>query len=72
MSEKDCTKCWWDFIKRADGSHYCCFYCYRRETLDACQHFHAKGTNPPGLRSPSKLTAEWQDDILDNMDRGHK
>ena len=68
---KDCTKCWWDFIKK-DLTHYCCYYFRRRETLDACQHFHAKGSNPPGWRPYSKMTEEWQDHILDNMDRGHK
>ena len=71
MDNKDCTKCWWDCV-RIDETHFCCYYIHQRETLDACQHFHAKGSNPAGLCSPSKMNAKWQDDILDNMDRGHK
>ena len=71
MSEKSCTGCWWDYIK-ADGNHYCYYYCHQRETLDACHHFHAKGTNPPGFRPMPRQAEEWQDHILDNMDRGHK
>ena len=68
---KDCTKCWWDYLKD-DGFHFCCYHCQRRETLDACCHYHAKGTTPEGFRAAWKYAEKWQDDILDRMDRGHK